>query len=79
MASATSALWGSAPNPFESNSANPAHFTLIGEERPPSPPMPYLARTIGYAMATASAPTGTPISCKIVRFLLVEPTILPAR
>ena len=47
MISAHKALDGSAPNPFESSSAKPAHFTLMGEVRPPSPPIPYLARTAG--------------------------------
>ena len=37
---------GNALSPFVSNSAKPAHLTLIGEDKP-SGPMPNLARKTG--------------------------------
>src|SRR5579871_1829848 len=49
---------GSLLNPAFNSSANPAHLTEIGDERP-LPPMPYFRRSAGYTNATASAPMGT--------------------
>src|ERR1700752_1132024 len=63
---------GNASNPFVSNSAKPAHFTLIGDESP-SGPIPNLFRRTGYTSAVASEPTGAAMSCAIVRFRLLDP------
>ena len=37
---------GRAPSPFVNNSAKPAHFTLIGEDKPDGP-IPNLSRSTG--------------------------------